>query len=78
MGRKIGAASIEKSMGVPYFFIKIQIELSYDPAISLPAVSGGNSNLKRYMHFPGGSESKESACNAGDLGLILGSGGSPG
>ena len=28
--------------------------------------------------FPGGSDGKESACNAGDLGLIPGSGGSPG
>ena len=28
--------------------------------------------------FPGGSEVKASACNAGDLGLILGSGRSPG
>ena len=28
--------------------------------------------------FPGGSEVKESACNAGDLGLIPGSGSSPG
>ena len=27
--------------------------------------------------FPGGSDGKESACSAGDLGLILGSGGSP-
>ena len=27
--------------------------------------------------FPGGSDSKESACNAGDLGLIPGSGRSP-
>ena len=26
------------------------------------------------MCFPGGSDSKESACNAGDLGLIPGSG----
>ena len=30
------------------------------------------------MGFPGGSESKESACNAGDLGLISGLGRSPG
>jgi len=30
------------------------------------------------MGFPGGSDSKESACNAGDLGLITGSGRSPG
>ena len=29
-------------------------------------------------HFPGGIDSKESACNAGDLGLILGLGRSPG
>ena len=31
-----------------------------------------------YMGFPGGSDGKESACNAGDLGLIPGSGRSPG
>ena len=30
------------------------------------------------MGFPGGSEVKASACNAGDLGLIPGSGRSPG
>ena len=29
------------------------------------------------MRFPGGLDGKESACNAGDPGLILGSGGSP-
>ena len=28
--------------------------------------------------FPGGSDGKESACNAGDMGLIPGSGRSPG
>ena len=31
-----------------------------------------------YMGFPGGSEDKTSACNAGDLGLIPGLGRSPG
>ena len=31
-----------------------------------------------YMDFPGGSEGKESACNAGDLGSIPGLGRSPG
>ena len=31
-----------------------------------------------YMGFPGGSAGKESACNAGDLGLIPVLGGSPG
>ena len=30
------------------------------------------------MGFPGGSDSKASACNAGDLGSIPGSGRSPG
>ena len=30
------------------------------------------------MRFPGGSDSKEYSCNAGDLGLIPGSGRSPG
>ena len=30
------------------------------------------------MGFPGGSDGKESACNAVDLGSIPGSGGSPG
>ena len=30
------------------------------------------------MDFPGGSEGKELACSAGDLGLIPGSGRSPG
>ena len=30
------------------------------------------------LDFPAGSESEESACNSGDLGLILGLGGSPG
>ena len=31
-----------------------------------------------HRDFPGGSEGKESACNAGDLALILGSGRSSG
>ena len=35
-------------------------------------------NLLKYMDFPGGSDGKESACNAGDLGSIPGSGWSPG
>ena len=33
---------------------------------------------KEYLVFPGGSDGKESACNEGDSGLILGSGRSPG
>ena len=38
-------------------------------------------NLMKYMYFcvhlPGGSDSKESTCSAGDLGLIPGLGRSP-
>ena len=54
---------------------KLQIKFSYllrpqgQPFIPYQAVFGG---------FPSGSESKESACNAGDLGLIPGLGRSPG
>ena len=33
---------------------------------------------KLSLVFPGGSDGKENACNAGDLGLIPGSGRSPG
>ena len=47
---------------------------------SLP--SGGNKMTERLFPapqgFPGGSEGKESACNAGDLGLIPGLGRCPG
>ena len=37
---------------------------------------GGNSSTSR-LGFPGGSDSKESACNVGDLGSIPGWGKSP-
>ena len=37
-----------------------------------------NYNVYTYMGFPGGSDGKESACNAGDLGSIPGLGRSPG
>ena len=39
---------------------------------------GFESQLCHLLGFPGGSESKESACNAGDLGSMPGSGRSPG
>ena len=40
--------------------------------------SGMNLEIRVDIGFPGGSEGKVSACNAGDLGLIPGSGRSPG
>ena len=42
---------------------------------------GGGFGEEWYMYmygFPGGSDSKESSCNAGDLSLISGLGRSPG
>ena len=47
------------------------------------AGSGGKRNwnverLKAFKGLPGGSTGKESICNAGDPGSILGSGRSPG
>ena len=35
-------------------------------------------DLVKNLGFPGGSDGKESVCNVGDLGLILGMGRSPG
>ena len=40
--------------------------------------NGMNLEIRVDIGFPGGSEGKVSACNAGDLGLIPGSGRSPG
>ena len=46
------------------------------------AERGGREEVQRhmriYVNFPGGSDGKESACNAGDRGSIPGSGRSPG
>ena len=41
-------------------------------------VIGPNADSKGRGGFPGGSDGEESTCNAGDPGLILGSGRSPG
>ena len=55
--------------------------LSSSNSRSLIRSVGSNHKIRLYicyMGFPGGSEGKESACNAGDLGLIPGLGRSPG
>ena len=44
----------------------------------LPSISSSLKMSWLNLGFPGGSGSKESACNSGDLGSILGSGRSPG
>ena len=51
---------------------KNALEKSFLSSIKLDL---GSTSL--YSGLPGGSDSKESACNAGDLGLIAGSGKSP-
>ena len=45
----------------------------YEDSVNISSVSAGIN-----LGFPGGSDGKESACNAGDSGLIPGSGRSPG
>ena len=54
--------------------------LNFKPTISLSSFTFKRlfSSSSAIMGFPGGSEGKASACNAGDLGSIPGSGRSPG
>ena len=50
-----------------------------DPHITAQAVCPGSNNMaKASRGFPGSSDGKESACNVGGLGLILGLGRYPG
>ena len=51
------------------------LNVPFVPALSLPFWSSSSSG---YPGFPGGSDSKASACNVGDLGSIPGLGRSPG
>ena len=53
-------------------YILISIEISYFIHVLF------KTQLTSIVGFPSGSDSKESACNAGDLGLIPGSGRHPG
>ena len=55
----------------PSFWVKVPLELELPFSILWPM----NNSLS---WFPGGSDGKASACNVGDLGLIPGSGRSPG
>ena len=43
-----------------------------------PGRHGIHKTQDKERHFPGSASGKESACNAGDMGLIPGSGRSPG
>ena len=60
------------------FLKKLKIELPYDPAMALLCIYPDKTIIQKYtciptfMGFLGGSCGKESAYNAGDLGLIPG------
>ena len=47
-------------------------------SLNKDSVEAGRKMFGVYFGFPDGSDGKESACNAGDLGLIPGLGRSPG
>ena len=47
---------------------------AHQRVVRRPAWKEKKSPLGSEMEFPGGSDGKDSACNAGDLGLIPGSG----
>ena len=72
-----------------FLFIYFGLHRVFAAAFGLSLVAAGETYTLAVVHrsltavaslvdFPGGSDSKESAFNAGDLGLILGSGRSPG
>ena len=46
--------------------------------VDIPCVSDGGIKIRLLQAFPGGSDGKESACNAGDLDSVPASGRSPG
>ena len=58
--------------------LKVQYKGSSVPLQGLPLKKGVWDFLGGPKGFPGGAEVKASACNVGDLGLIPGSGRSPG
>ena len=65
------------------FILEVNVELAKDFVWVFPYQHGKTqtnffANLINTVGFPGGSDGKESACNAGDPGLIPGSGRNPG
>ena len=70
--RKYGKSSEMKQFGLLLLGERFLCKNIYHRAINI------NVYFPRAMGFPGGSNGKESSCSAGDLGLIPGSGRSPG
>ena len=56
-------------LGEPKYFPNPGIELV---SLMIPAVAVGFFTTKHHLGFPGGSDGKESACNAGDQGSTPG------
>ena len=54
-------------LGEPKYFPNPGIEFV---SLMIPAVAVGFFTTKHHLGFPGGSDGKESACNAGDRGSI--------
>ena len=79
---KLNSGLTNSNLEYPLGFVMITSQFSgitpnFSSSIALPAVSSLQRNLFSIL-FPGGSEGKESACNAGDPGSISGLGRSPG
>ena len=62
----------------PCLKIKFSADCSLSPGQRVVHLSTVNFVTGNYLRSPGGSDGKESACNAGDLGSIPGSGRAPG
>ena len=57
-----------------HVYFGIMVFSGYMPQSRIAEPYGNSSLVASHMGFPGGSVSRESACNAGDLGFIPGSG----
>ena len=62
----------------PKFSVLVNIEVNIESVLHCDLNPNFQCLLPLPQGFPGGSDGKESACNAGDPGLIPGSGRSPG
>ena len=70
-----GFKSHSLDVGAELGWLGVWLPPALHPGCSVPSLTSASVIIRG---FPGGSEGKESACNAGDLGSILGSGRCPG
>ena len=74
---EVGGTKIQTRASPPNL-IKVQSTLSRSKKNIVFVLYSSANELDNPLGFPGGSDSKESACNAGDPGSVPGSGRSPG